>query len=471
MGISRRSFLRRTAAGVAITAITPSALFAAGEKSKQTSIPQFKPEKFDVVVVGAGAAGVPAAIAAAREGARVALLEEDLLPGGATVDMYVTYLCGGPKVGIFQDMIQRLNANHTFAGVPSPSFGINGSGDSHWYHPTSFLQVIIEMLNEYSNITLMCGANVVDVILGTRGNRNLVKGVRVFRNGGMQDIEASVTIDATGIGLVSELAGCEVMYGTDSKRDFNENIGLEVGNDKVQPCTWMFISQKLKKGAGLPVAKLKGGIIEDEYGWVPRKDDPTGPWTKRDSNIYLHWGAGVYCKDVRDPLILAASQKECWEKMKPEVVALREAGFQVHLAPKIGIRECRRIKGEHVLTMNDLQQGLMPDDKIADARYYIDAWGMKLTKEQKQVPPYGIPYRALIPLGVDGLLTAGRIISGTHLAASSYRVQPICASIGEAAGAAAAITAMNKTSVRDIDVKSLISKLDGYGLFSGLKKK
>lgn len=94
---------------------------------------------------------------------------------------------------------------------------------------------------------------------------------------------------------------------------------------------------------------------------------------------------------------------------------------------------------------------------------------MKLPKNMK-TKMYGIPYRSLIPLNTEGLLTAGRVISGTRLAHSSYRVQRICSNIGEAAGTAAAMAALSKTGVRDIDVKALVADLDSKGLFDALKK-
>ena len=84
---------------------------------------------------------------------------------------------------------------------------------------------------------------------------------------------------------------------------------------------------------------------------------------------------------------------------------------------------------------------------------------------------YGIPYRCLLPLGVDGLLIAGRSISGSHLAMSSYRVQPIVASIGQAAGTAAAMAVADNTDVRGIDVDRLVSKLRTAGLFDVKKLK
>ena len=82
-----------------------------GNEKVEKAKPKYPTLKCDVVVVGAGPGGVPAAIAAARQGAKVILLEEDNMPGGAPVDMYVPFICGGPRVGVFQEMIQVLNAD------------------------------------------------------------------------------------------------------------------------------------------------------------------------------------------------------------------------------------------------------------------------------------------------------------------------------------------------------------------------
>lgn len=89
--------------------------------------------------------------------------------------MYVTFLCGMPCVGIFNEILQNLNANHTLAGSLSKTFGRFGfDGKNHWWLPSSFAQVIYEMTNKEKNLTLMCGARVDDVIIADNGNRTLV---------------------------------------------------------------------------------------------------------------------------------------------------------------------------------------------------------------------------------------------------------------------------------------------------------
>ena len=116
MEINRRDFITKVSAIAALSVLPSSFVAAMGNEKVEKAKPKYPTLKCDVVVVGAGPGGVPAAIAAARQGAKVILLEEDNMPGGAPVDMYVPFICGGPRVGVFQEMIQVLNAKHTIGG-------------------------------------------------------------------------------------------------------------------------------------------------------------------------------------------------------------------------------------------------------------------------------------------------------------------------------------------------------------------
>ncbi len=466
--IDRRDFLKAAGIVAAAGMINPAQLYSAEKKRKAgTPVPELAPIDTDVVIVGAGPSGVPAAIAAAREGARVIVLEEDFVPGGAPVDMYVAMLCGTPRVGIYRELIQLLNRKYTTTGAARPDFGLDGSNKkNHWYLPSSYIMAVTEMMGREKNITLMCGAHVSELLLKEKGNRNRVSGVVVDRCGRKQRIRAKITIDATGTGLIGELAGAPAMYGRDGRSAFNEPIGVELPEERVQSCTWQFITQALVPGALLPWEKLRWkGMVEDNHGWLREPD------VARAGGLYLHWGGRFECKDTRDPVELAKTQAEALESLRNDFAEYHKAGYKVFLAPKIGVREVRRIKGEYVLAVDHLRQGLFPDDTIAISNYGIDAWGEHIKKEDARVKSYGIPYRCLLPLGVDGLLIAGRSISGSHLAMSSYRVQPIVASIGQAAGTAAAMAVADNTDVRGIDVDRLVSKLRTAGLFDVKKLK
>jgi hypothetical protein len=116
-----------------------------------------------------------------------------------------------------------------------------------------------------------------------------------------------------------------------------------------------------------------------------------------------------------------------------------------------------------VVTATDLLASRYPDDTIAHCAFFLDAWG-----EHHQLPrtpvEAGIPYRALVPRDTEGLLVAGRAISGTHLAMSAYRVQPIMASVGTAAGLAAALAAQLRTGLREVPVATLQQQLRELGI-------
>lgn len=453
----RRDFLKGFAAVTGAAFVAPG-LLSGAEKVNRTSmrgVATMPGEEHDVIVVGAGPGGIPAAVRAARNGARVALVEEDMAIGGAPLDMYVTTLFGGPKVGMVKSVEDELLAGYGLYNYES------GTQPKGWrfFLPSAYSQVLTRLVKAEKNITLYCGTPVVGVHVKAKGNRTSVQGVRVFRGGAMQDLSAKVTIDATGTGVVAAMAGCECMYGSEAKSDYGEKYGFDKANGTVQKCTQMFISERIRKDAIFPTG-FKGSAAED--GYIGANRQPEDELRRRATGIFFHWGQSIDVRDTRDPVLLAEAQRDCLERYRSRFEELHEAGFAVHIAPKLGVRECRRVKGEYVLTANDVTDGTMPDDTVAFARYNMDCWGIP---EMIKVPTkqYGIPYRSLIPLSTDGLLTAGRVISGTRLAHSSYRVQRICWHIGEAAGTAAAMAAIDRTGVRDIDVNELRQRLAGYG--------
>ncbi len=439
-----------------------SYLAAAGEPAVDAREAPSGGMRADVLVLGAGASGIPAAIAAARLGASVLLLEEDPVPGGAPVDMGVTMLCGWPRVGIFREMVHRLQTRHHLLGRPVAP---EEEKRDTWFLPSSYVQVLTEMIATEKRIRPVCGAQAVAPIVDRQGPRPRVSGVVVAGPGSKRiPVRAQVTIDCTGSGAIAEAAGATALYGRDAKSAFHEPHARDVADTVVMPCTWMYVSQRFRASVERPMdfgllnAK---GVNESGYGWFG--SDPAA-FRRRDTGIYLHWGCSVLCEDTRDPMALARAQQEGWRKMLPDLQTLFEHGYATHLPPRIGVREGRRIVGEHVITEIDLKSGTMPADTIAVGEYYLDVWGERLTEDAKRLPPFGIPYRALIPKGVDGLLVAGKIISGTHVAMSAYRVQPIVAQIGQAAGSAAAMAARTAADLRGVPIADLQRHLRAAGI-------
>lgn len=402
----------------------------------------------DVLVVGAGASGIPAAVQAARSGARVVLLEEDPMPGGAPVDNFVSFLCGNPRVGIYRETTEYLNQRFDLSGKAVADFDC-GVHSEYWYMPSAYIDASLRMVAAEKNIRLVCGVAADEALLGDSPARHRVLGVAGHSSSGRRfEIRAKVTIDATGVGLLAERAGCETRYGRDARADFGESNAPESADSKTMPCTWMYISQRVRPGDTIDRGLIRpgAGFVDSGLGWA-NEHDPT--YRARNSGIYLHWGSTVDCADTRDSFALAEAQRAAWENVQGDLEALRSAGYELHFAPRMGIRECRRVMGEYVVTQHDLVEGRFTDDAIATCDYFLDLWGEDLISRHHNVHA-GIPYRALVPRGVDGLLVAGKCISGTHVALSAYRVQPIMAQVGQAAGAAAAIAAALGANTRDV---------------------
>lgn len=422
-------------------------------------MPTARQRRCDVLVIGGGASGIPAALAAARCGAKVILVEEDPALGGAPLDNFITYPCGNPKSGIYREMVAAIDGRYR---MPSAARVSTGRREEDWYLPWAYSLVTDEMLAAAGeNLAVLAGVRAREPIVTTRGGRAQVGGAIVpLRDGGELRIEAGVTIDATGTGCIGHQAGCQEMFGREGHEAFNEPLAAAAGDGHVQSVTLMFFSQRL----GTEPFDMRQldvvGMIDPGFGWVAK--DPEA-FVARDTGFYLHWGCAVPCSDPRDELAVADAQARALRKIAPDLETLWKHGWFAYVAPRIGVRETRRFLGEYVLNENDLRSGAMPADVIAIGQHHIDLWGQDLTPEQRAIPPFGLPYRCLLPVGVDGLLLAGKTLSASHIALGPLRVQPTVAAAGQAAGVAAAMACDRGCPVSDVDVSALQASLAGPG--------
>ncbi len=400
------------------------------------------PIKYDVVVVGGGVGGITAAVASARQGAKTLLVEEDLVLGGALTDYYVAMLCGKPTQGILLEILNRCIEKYSL------QHGIN------WFMPSAWMHAIADICGMEPNLEIMTGARLVDVDC----DNNRIESIEVYCDSVLRRISGKVFIEATGTGFFAELAGGEIMYGRDAQSDFNEKFAPEKRDEKIQQVTWMYISQKLPGFKPFDMTKLENvklGVLPQEDYWFHAEPDKA---IAANDGIYLHWGCRTECADTRDSVAIGHAQQTALKLMERDHALLRENGYTVSLAPKIGIREIRRVKGLYVLRCEDLVQNLFPEDTVAVGKYVLDVWGESVSAAAPK-NGYGIPYRSLVPLHVDNLLLSGRVISGSHIAMSSYRVMPIVGNIGHAAGVAAALAALNNQNPAQVDVQYLQREL------------
>jgi hypothetical protein len=407
----------------------------------------------DVLVVGAGASGLPAAIGAARAGAKVIAIEEDPVVGGAPSDYYVCLFYGRPISGILGELEHLLKTKYS----PTPR--------AQFFLPSGYQRAWRELIAAEPNLRVITGARAVGVLheKGTDSPRAAGVVVEVIP-GRCFDIKSAVTIDCTGSGIISEMAGCTVMYGREGKSDYGEPHAPESGDDRVQACTWMYFIQAIPGRQSKRQPGFRPRAVHVNVGIAARGEDelpqPEAVMSgEEDPELYLQWGCAVACRDTRDPISLAEAHEKAYEVIEPTLRELHENGYSVHLAPRIGVRECRRIRGEYVLAESDVTGGAFPEDTIAVADYGFDDWRPKRVSKQRgnvdefgaATARYGIPYRSLVPAGVDGLLVAGKCMSGTHIAQSSFRVMPIAGSTGQAAGVAAALCAKHGVQPRRLE--------------------
>ena len=455
---SRRQFM----AGMALASGGSTLMLAKAEadKPREPHAADTPPMETDVLVVGAGAAGIPAALAAARAGANVLLADEDQTIGGAPVDMHVGMPCGFPRYGIYRELLDILESRHDLSGMPVTR---DDELKDRWYFPTSYVQAWRQLCRAEPRLRLLTGARAAGALTSNAGNRTRVTGMLFdLAEGRRLTVNAKVVIDATGSGEAAAFAGATCRYGRESKAEFGEPFGVDAADETVMPCTWMFISQKMRPGPAPDFDETKsGGFIDSGLGWYSSNKEEV---RRRNTGAYLHWGVTVSCRDTRDPVALGEAQVAAFEKVRENLDWWQSRGYNIWLAPRIGVRESRRIEGDQIISMNHLKAGAIPDDTIALGAYYLDVWGQKLTEQDKKVKPYGVPYGAIIPKGMDGLLTAGKCISGTHIAMSSYRVQCHAAMIGQAAGTAAALASASNAALRDVDLKALQDALTRSGV-------
>jgi len=388
----------------------------------------------DVLVVGGGPAGVGAALAAGREGAKVLLLERHAMLGGMwTAGMVNPFFDFRRKGWLVAELIQRLEAEGAWRPHPSRST----------FDYETMVRVLETMMAE-AGAEFWYHVLMTDTIV----EDGRVRGVIVESKAGREAVLARVVVDCTGDGDVAVRAG--VPYELGRPLD-----GL------MQPMTLMFEvdgTGDYVQGAGTYDAMVKA-IRENNLDVKL----PFGRVRNAPAIILLpHPGTAivqathVYRLNALDPrqltrgIVAARLQARDLTRVMQCMPGLENVRL-VHTAPTIGVRETRRIRGLYRLDLADLQAGRRFEDAVTFCTFSVDvhepAPGAGVPSgDGIPIKPYEVPYRCLLPEGVDGLLVAGRCISGSHEAHASYRVTGNCMALGQAAGLAAAWAAAEGTS-------------------------
>lgn len=414
---------------------------------------------YDVIVAGSGPAGICAAVAAAREGAKVALVERYGVVGGNLTAGYVGPILGMVGSGTMRDEIVSL------LGVPENDM-IGETGRAHDFERA---KLQLARFVNHPNIDVFLQTAVVDVVK----EGSSVKGVVVSGGEGMFVLAGSVTIDATGDGLVSYLAGAQTEKGRDD--------GL------MQPVTLEFTIAGVDESRGVicigDVDDVKLG--EERFLDYCKRLSTEGHLPERIAAVRLHPTTKSGERQVNTTQVNGVDMTHVEEIFAADLelreqIAILTDFFHKHLpgyescqvissGTTTGVRETRRVMGDYVVTAEELAAGCRFEDVIVHrAEFIVDIHnpeGSGQAEEHIQYcKPYDLPYRCFTPKGVENLYVAGRCISGTHRAHASYRVMSICMAMGEAVGVAAAMCSAEGCTPRELDVKKLQNRLTDKGI-------
>ena len=416
-------------------------------------------KSYDLIVVGGGLTGVAAAVSAAREGLSVMLVEQSGALGGALntnlVYPFMRYWTDCPdgtrkwlSAGIFTEIFDKTEK------LCKPMSKIDFSPEH--------MKVVLDQLCVEAGVDLLFHASLFEAV--TEGRQ--VKSIRVATKAGAMDLDAHFFIDATGDGDLLAFAGCDFQLGRESDGLCQPmTTCFRLGN--VQP-----LSMEEKK-AIRPVlnelylkAKAEGRINN------PREDILWFRGTALGETVAHFNTTRVVKLDPTNPLDVSRAEVEARRQVLELVELLREVpafadATLVSVATSIGVRESRKLKGAHIITAQELKDCTRFEDSIALGNYDIDIHNPEGagTSHYYFAPGdyYTIPYRSLLPVEFDNLLTGGRCISATHEAQASIRIMPICATTGQAAGTAAAVAKKTGTTTHTIDIKKVQTVLRKNG--------
>ncbi len=413
-------------------------------------------KKYDLVVVGGGLTGVAASVSAAREGLSVLLVEQSGSLGGAIsqnlVYPFMTYWTTVPETGetkdlsagIFKEMQQRQQ-------VYLPR------SDRKRFDPESFKCLLDDMVREAGVEVLFHGT-----LCGAQVESGRIQSILLATKAGLWQAEGENFIDATGDGDLMAFAGCDFQLG-------RESDGL------CQPMTTCFRLCDVD----LELFRADRPRLQELY----QQEQAAGRIQNPRENILVFFGLGsnilhfnttrVVKLDPTDPLDVSQAEMQARAQvfemlrfLQANTASCKDARV-VSVATSIGVRESRKLRGEHILTVEELKACTRFPDAIALGNYDVDIHSPDGAGTSHHYFPagqyYTIPYRCLLPKELDNLLVAGRCLSATHEAQASVRIMPICATTGQAAGMAAALAHSTGATPKTLDIAALQEKLRQAG--------
>ena len=433
---------------------------------------------YDVIVCGGGPAGIAAAVAAARNGAKTLLIEKNAFVGGcAASGLPFLNFFNRNRVqvirGVGEELVQRMQAEQ--AALPH-ILTSGGHVDSITMIDPEWVKICAEQM------LLECGCALLydSVVCACRVENGRLCTITVANKAGLTQLEAKCFVDATGDADLVYFAGGQFAQGRDGDHMTQAmSLVCRMANVDVEKVSSRFpLSPIVTTPLGADHAyntHVTGKLTQwnDVLRGMQLFDhDDHDFWagTCRDGELTYVNVTRVSGLDATDPQELTQANIEARRQLRGmmhffnDYIDGMQNAYIASTPNGIGIRESRRIVGEYTLTGEDVLEGRHFADGVCKNAYCIDihdpkgkGWNARqITSPEKC---YDIPYRCLVPAQTDGLLVAGRCISATHEALGSIRIMAPCTGTGQAAGTAAAMAVSEKKDVRDIDTAALRAAL------------
>ena len=435
-----------------------------------------------VLVCGGGTAGVVAAIAAARAGADVLVVDQLGQLGGTQSAAWVTPMM--PNKILTENLTHGLNDDILRRAAEYDPPPTDKTGDLLWFNPVTLALVLDDLLAEAGGRVLY-HTFISDAIV----EGGALTGIVIENKSGRQRIHARVTIDCTGDADVALRANVPCVAG-DPEEGKNQPMSLRfalAGVDQERAAVFLADELGMNCYARPPLF---------EIGTGEAKNTPLGPLIceavaqgilAEDDLGYLQFFSMLGRPGelaFNCPRIAGLSATDAWDLSRAQTIgrqkirriarffktAVRgfEASYIGTIAPMVGVRESRRIFGDYTLTEEDYLTEARFPDAVARNSYPIDIHSTKAKGGliMKHLPPghyHEIPYRCLLPVGIENLLVAGRCLSASFAAQAAVRIQQNCRALGEAAGLAAVLALEQGVTPRRIDTDELRRRLNAQG--------
>ncbi len=444
---TRRRFIQ--AAATVAAASTIGSLPAAESRGKSKST---RTIQTDVLVCGSGCAGSAAALSAARSGAKVLLVEKAPFAGGIITSVGLPYFDGIAHISTNRVVVRGIPLELlSKSGVCAPDAKTVAKHNPTIPNTFEFKLLLDHLFQaQKENLTVLFNSFVCDV--HSSGGR--IESVTIANKDGLVTVKPKVVIDCTGDADVAAWAGAP----------FEQN-------SEVQPLTLHFRIGNVQPASGIGALCRAALEAAQKRGELPYYYGPGVMFLFGKNEIYVH-GVRVPADPTNAADLTRAEMQgrsdahAMFRAWKRDIPAFADSYF-MEAYPWIGVRESRRIIGQHVLSEDDLMKSRRFDDAIATGCWYLDLHPNKTVvgsandfdPKKVQPEPYDIPYRSLVPQKIENLLVAGRCHSATRGAHASTRVTVTAMAMGEAAGCAAGLAMKSKKAVGSLDGVKVREKL------------